>query len=364
MESKRETLTKEAGEENKQIQKKVKLNFFAKHNASCVADEIMARRILSSTFPYYKLEHPILYRGDTRSPDDIFEKGFYRKIQVNKIVMPEISEKRESIDCIACSANLCYAVGFADCPDDSLGKEKEKESWVYMVYVNEAIQLSDDKLYAKCEDNRATLVNEHTVTGIPPEHVMAAFKIETGKYNKIENYYTYPTYREAQDVKWKLAVLDFKINEKCIVKENNPNLFQAMVEEFLKPYQEGYFENPLNPLRDKDEFPITDDMTPLQKQIYAWGYKMTLEQLKKITYPEQMEAMKFGFSVQDVTSEWFSKEHLNAFKKWIPVKDLVGRSEVEAYALSKKLKLPEIKDLTTKAEVDEHLSKKSNLRRR
>lgn len=321
---------------------------------SYAVDRVLAKTILNQEgFASVKLSYPILYRGDTRQPKEIFKKGFYRRIDDEKKVksgylMPSISKIRASVNCVPASTDLICAVGFADCPDHT--PQKPDHSWVYMLYVREGIPLADDSLYNKCETNKARLVNEVTLTGVAPENIIAAFQIKTTAFNRISHYYnqlSFYTYNEAEAINWKIKITDFVINDHCVLKLHDPEFYQKMINEFSENYKRGYIKNPLCPFRDKDSLPMPNDMTPLQMEAYSTGYIMTLEDLKKITYQEQVSAIKLGFPIHDVVSDWFGKQHLFACENWIAVEKLRNTTEIEAYGLGIGLSYEQVKGMTT-----------------
>lgn len=85
---------------------------------SSAIDKVLAQRILDqSGYRATKLNYPILYRGDTRSPYFVFSKGFTRKNIETTVTTPSIDNTRCSSNCVATSTELVHAIGFADNPD-------------------------------------------------------------------------------------------------------------------------------------------------------------------------------------------------------------------------------------------------------
>lgn len=368
---------------------RAKLKFF---HQSYAIDTFLARKLLKeSGYDYKDLDSPILYRGDTRSPDKIFLTGFHRKIEDNSFRHPYITARRESYECIATSKNLCYAVGFADCP--SGGYPKPEYAWVYLIYSEKGIDISNGNLYGGQGSDLAGIVNEVTLTGVAPEQILAALQIKTTK-NNIKNYYT--VYEKNMyintDPSWHLLITDFKINPKCDLQYTNPDLYELTLNEFKLNYLKGYFYIPIAPIPEETDFPYTHDMSNFQKlafragftredvfspwisthhvdalqngvaidsirginQLQAYGFSKGLssEQLSDFVQLYQVDALLFGFPKEDILSSWFDWKHIQAYTLGYSIEFLRGKSELEVYALCNGLTIQQVAGINNHDQVD------------
>lgn len=222
----------------------VKLSVFPQ---SYVIDSALVRKLLEhQEFKHGKLKNSILYRGDSRSPQEIFEKGFYRKIEDNKVRLPKITENYESKECIACTKELVHAVGFAENPGTTQGffpeKPKGEYAWVYMLYSPEGIDISESKQnYGHTQ--MGELVKEVVLTHVPPKNIMAAFQIRT-TVNTISDYHQFTRYANDYPRSGRIPIVSLEINPSFDPSQMDEKYYSERLADFKSHYQRGYFKNP------------------------------------------------------------------------------------------------------------------------
>jgi len=311
---------------------KVKLSFFPQQYK---IDAILAQRSvqINTKEQYYtKLRHPILYRGDTRNPDEIFKKGFFRKIEDTIPRQAEITMYGASINCIACSKALVHAVGFADNPLTTqayLAPKKEEYGWVYMIHAEKGFDLTRNPY---CRTAQA--VKEVALTSVGPEQIIAAFKIKTTQNGIISYCDARDTTTRARLTKsWQILILDLKINELCFLQYSHPKLYERALADFKEHFNKGYFRIPWAIEPEETDFPLTYSLTELQKKAYQLNLGISIQDAQQIVRYEQVEGLKFGFSLSDILSSWFGRTHVYAAAAGIPVESLRHAPKPEVDAL-------------------------------
>lgn len=332
---------------------KSKLTFFSQQ---IVLDTLFSRKILEENGNHFtRLSSPVLYRGDTRRPEVIFNEGFIRRIKEGKECLPSITANIESKNCIATSKDIISAVGFADCP---VGTHKlctyvvdkaVEYSWVYMIYSEHGLDLTLIEP-AQGNYNKSLSVNEVALTNVLPEHVMAAFQIKTTK-NSIASYLgPYNKSLHQHTSSWQILVTQLVFNENCTIRNEFPAIYAEAILKFKAIYEKGYIRIPWSPFPDDPEFLITHSLNANQKEAYKLG--LAIEDAKRISTAHQVEGLKVKFTLVDITADWFSAYHVAAANNGISIEQLRFKHFSQAYGLGKGLSLERLEGITCIEDVD------------
>jgi hypothetical protein len=290
-------------------------------NQSSKVDEAIAQKNLDlKGFHRTSLQRPILFRGDMRSPGDIFSKGFKRKEVNQGFLIPDIDENRCSSACIATTTDLTYAVGFADNPMNTVifDSADSNDGWVYVFYAKEGIELYKDELFQDITSrNVAKKINEVVLTSVPPEHVIAGFCINTTQ-NEISDYYNQDIRSNSKQVQWQIEIKQYCINKNCTISDSHPELYQVVLLEFLEHCNRGYYRIPWAPCPEDPFFNLTSD----QRQA-GQRFHLTRDEAKKIKYPEQLQLLESGYDKTVVLDAPLTRQHFRALLHGVSVDDVL-----------------------------------------
>lgn len=325
--------------------RRLKLSLF---DQSSVIDAAISKKLLQEKgFKESKLETPVLYRGDSRSPDVIFKEGFIRKMAKPAA----ISLLNESQACIATTKQLTYAVGFADTTHYITNKIVDF-GWVYVLYADKGFDLTtDENTHNKKIPNFAKYVDEVVLLHIPKENVIAAFKIKV-THNKMSSYYQkqLPEHERKEDIVWQIPVIDVRVNLACRLATENLGLFHSLTFHFKSIHQKGYYRIPWSPYPEETNTLKMNahTLTLFQQEALAKGYASSVEDAKRFTYEQQVVGLHLGFTEQEVFSEKLmldDKRKEQALKANVALDTLQACSIYEAYGLLNGLPYSAVKDL-------------------